>query len=619
MRPALADAERRVFPKSWGAEFVNEGEARFRLWAPGVDQLALRLGGGDTPMTRNKDGWFELLATGVAPGAPYAFVLPEGMAVPDPASRAQADGVHGASLVVDPTAYRWAETGWRGRPWEEAVIYELHVGTFTPEGTFRAATGRLGHLRELGVTAIEIMPVAHFAGQRGWGYDGVLHYAPHPAYGSPDEMKALIDAAHGHGLMVLLDVVYNHFGPEGNYLSLYAPQFFHPERQTPWGAAIAYDMQPVRTFFIENTLYWLKEFNLDGLRFDAIDHIDDATSDPEILVEMAQRIRTELPDRLIHLTTEDNRNITRLHERDGQGRAMLYTAEWNDDLHNAAHLVATGEAEGYYADFAEEHWQKLARALAEGFAYQGEASTYANGKPRGRPSAHLPPTAFVDFLQNHDQVGNRAFGERLATLADKAMVRALTAILLLSPHIPLLFMGEEAGETRPFSFFTDFEGELADAVRNGRRREFAHFSAFQGDEAGLARIPDPNAASTFEASKIDWSRMETEDGREWLGFMRGLLAIRRERIVPLLAGARGHAGRVLAADDGVIAIDWLLGTSRLQLRANLADGDRPAPRLDGTVIHALPAGAEEKVAGDGELPARGVAVAIAEATGAHPQ
>ncbi len=606
-----SDAEFRHGANSWGPEFVGEGDVRFRLWAPGQSELALRLDGVDAAMIRQEDGWFELLATGVSPGARYGFVLADGAVIPDPASRAQAEGVHGPSVVVDPQGYKWVEDAWPGRPWEEAVIYELHIGAFTPEGTFRAAIERLAHLRDLGVTAIEIMPVAHFAGERGWGYDGVFHYAPHPAYGAPDDMKAFVDAAHGHGLMVLLDVVYNHFGPEGNYLSLYAPQFFHPERQTPWGAAIAYEKAPVRAFFVENALYWLDEFRLDGLRFDAIDHIHDEGSDPEILVEIAQRIRREFPDRKIHLTTEDNRNITRLHERDGQGRAALYTAEWNDDLHNVAHVVATGETEGYYSDFAEDHWRKMARTLAEGFAYQGEASTYGGKKPRGRPSAHLPPTAFVDFLQNHDQVGNRAFGERLIALADQQMVRGLMAVLLLSPHIPLLFMGEETGETRPFCFFTDFEGELADAVRNGRRREFAHFAAFRGDEAELVQIPDPNEASTFDACKLDWARLATDDGADWLAFTRGLLDLRREKIVPLLHDAPGHSGRVLAADDGVIAIDWRLKKGLLQLRANLGDAEHPVPSYEGTIIFAQPAGSDERLSA-GDLPAKSVVAAIAE-------
>lgn len=612
MRNRTADSEFRSFPKSWGAEFVREGDVRFRLWAPAVERLLVRLDGADAQMQATGDGWFEHLATGVSPGARYSFVLPDGRPVPDPASRLQSGDVHGPSEIVDPTAYRWRHAGWRGRPWEEAVIYELHVGTFTPEGTFRAAVGQLPHLAELGVTAIEIMPVAQFSGRRGWGYDGVLPYAPHSAYGSPEDMKALIDAAHGQGLMVLLDVVYNHFGPDGNYLHAYAPDFFHPERHTPWGAAIAYEKDPVRRFFVENALYWIDEFNLDGLRLDAIDQIGDDTSATHILEEIASRVRTEYPQRHVHLTTEDNQNVVHLHERDGGGRPKLYTAEWNDDFHNVAHVIATGETEGYYADFADDVWGKLARSLAEGFIYQGEHSPHA-GKKRGEPSAHLPPTAFVDFLQNHDQVGNRAFGERLVSLTQPRKLRALMAMLLLSPHIPMLFMGEEYGESRPFSFFTDFHGELADAVREGRRKEFSGFAAFE--EGGLGRIPDPNAEATFEASKLDWSKLDASEGRAWLAFVKRMLALRREHVVPLIRDMAGHAGQILAADDGMLAVDWKAGAKRLQLRANLGDEAGPAPGMVGQVLHAEPAEAGSEFAEDRILPPSSIVVAIGSVEG----
>ncbi len=574
---------------TWGPTLVGDG-ARFRFWAPAHQNVRLRLADGDHPMDRDAEGWFEAHAPEAAAGAEYAFVLDDGMVVPDPASRAQADGVHDASRLIAPEAYAWQNEGWAGRSWEEAVIYEIHIGAFTPEGTFRAAIDRLQHLADTGVTAIEIMPVAHFGGSRGWGYDGVLPYAPHNAYGSPEDLKALVDAAHGAGLMVLLDVVYNHLGPDGNYLHIYAPEFFHPERHTPWGAAIAYERQPVRRFFIENALYWLDEFRFDGLRLDAVDHIHDPDSPTELLVDLAREVRSTFPDRPIHLTTEDNRNIVHLHERAPDGRASLYTAEWNDDFHNVAHALATGETEGYYADFAEDHWSKFARALAEGYVYQGGPSRHADGATRGVPSGHLPPVAFVDFLQNHDQIGNRAFGERLVDLAPRATVRALTAILLLSPHIPLLFMGEEWGETRPFAFFTDFHGELADAVREGRRREFRHFVAFE-DADSRARIPDPNELSTFEASKINWSALEAPEGQEWRGFVADLLAIRQREIVPRLARAPGNGGRVLAADGGLIAVDWRLDGADLRLRANLGDEPAAAPTAPGRLLFGTEASA----------------------------
>ena len=560
----------------WGP-VIDADTARFALWAPAQTRLKLRNGGRDLDMARQGDGWFHCTLPRAETGEAYSFVLDDGTVVPDPAARAQMDDVHGPSRLIDAADYRWRHDR-PGRLWEEAVIYELHIGTFTPEGTFAAAATRMGDLADLGVTAVEIMPVAQFAGNRGWGYDGVLPYAVHPAYGTPDDLRALVDAAHGAGLMVLLDVVYNHFGPEGNYLNLYAPDFFDASRQTPWGAAIAYDRGPVRRFFVENALYWLRDFRLDGLRLDAIDHVQDR-SDPEILVEIAQQVRRAFPDDAIHLTTEDNRNVTHLHARE-DGRVPLYTAEWNDDWHNAAHVIATGEGEGYYADFADTPHAHLARALAEGFAYQGQKSPQT-GRPRGAPSAHLPPAAFVDFLQNHDQIGNRAFGERIDALAPQPVVRALRTILLLSPHIPLMFMGEEYGETRPFLFFTDFHGDLADAVRQGRRREFAGFAAFA--DGAVSAIPDPNAAETFAASRIDWAQRDGA-GQDRLEETRSLLRVRRREVVPHLAGIDGHAGRIVAAEGDVIAVDWQLRGATLSLRAHLGDGQATVPAAPGRVI-----------------------------------
>jgi len=597
--------------RSWGAEYRGNGEVRFRVWAPGAPTLGLRLTSADMTMQPCADGWYELTVPDVAPGADYSFVLPDGTCLPDPAARAQAGDVHGPSRVVDPSSYSWSDSAWHGRPWREAVVYELHIGTFTPEGTFSAAAEKLDHLAALGVTAIEIMPLAQFSGKRGWGYDGVLLYAPHAAYGTPDDLKELVDRAHGLGIMVLLDVVYNHFGPDGNYLPTLAPDFFHQDRHTPWGAAIAYDREPVRQFFVENALYWLADFHLDGLRFDAVDQIRDPDSQTEILVEIAQRIRAAFPNRHIHLTTEDNRNITRLHEGRA-GEDLLFTAEWNDDFHNAAHVVATGETDGYYHDFADEPLAHMATALAEGFVFQGQASADA-GEPRGEPSGHLPPDAFVDFLQNHDQVGNRALGERLTALSDPEIYRLLRAMLLLSPHIPLLFMGEEWGETRRFLFFTDFHGELADAVRRGRRREFAKFAAFDTPEERL-QIPDPNDPATFEASKIDWTTASGAAGREWLDDMRHLLTLRRDHITPLLDKAGGNCGRIVEVGDGLLAVDWSLGGATLQLRLNLAREERALPACRGDTLFALPDEAAASLS-QGRLPGPAIVVALAREAG----
>jgi len=556
-------------PPAWGAVRLPDGRVRFRLWAPDEAGLSLRLGETDIGMENIGDGWFENVCD--APeGTLYGFVLGDGATVPDPASRRQAGDVHGPSRVAT-DGYDW-RAEWSGRPWEEAVICEIHTGTFTEAGTFLSAVDRLDALVDTGFTAVELMPVAQFAGDRGWGYDGVLPYAPHPVYGSPDDLRAFVDAAHAKGLMVLLDVVYNHFGPEGNYLHAYADPFFDDSRHTPWGAGIDYAQPAVRRFFIENALYWLEDFRFDGLRLDAVDQIRDP-SDPDLLVELAAEVRERIIDRPVHLTTEDNRNVAHLHEWE-LGRPVLYSAEWNDDVHNAAHVLATGEVEGYYDDFADDPAGLLARALAEGFAFQGGG--------RGEPSAHLPPVAFVDFLQNHDQTGNRALGERLISLTDAATHDALTAILLLSPHIPLMFMGEDWGETRPFRFFAGFEGDLAQAVTEGRRREFADFADFAGHTED---VPDPIDPGTFEGSRIDWAERESDRGNAARQKVRALLALRRTVIVPRLAATGGQSGTIVAATRDCLAVDWRLGDARLELRANLSDTpSQPAP-AEGRLLH----------------------------------
>ncbi len=569
------------FPKSWGAEYIADGVVRFRLWATGQERVALRLSGHDTAMLPSGDGWFELQASGVAPGAEYHFVLADGTVVPDPAARAQKGDVNGPSLVIDPTRYDWRNTEWRGRPWEETVVYEMHIGTFTPQGTFKAAIEKLPYLADTGITMIELLPLAQFGGNRGWGYDGVLLYAPHSAYGAPDEVKAFVDAAHGHGLSVVLDIVLNHFGPEGNYLPRLAPDFFRRDRMTPWGAGIAYDVDAARRYIVEAPLYWLEEFNLDGLRFDAIDQIEDI-SGQHVLIEVAKRIRAEIADRPIHLTTEDSRNVIFLHPREDGGSVPLFTGEWNDDFHNAVHVFATGETHAYYQDFAQEPAKHVARVLAEGFAYQGEISAQT-GKPRGVTSTGQPPVAFVDFIQNHDQVGNRAQGERLIELAGADRTRVLLATLLFSPHIPLLFMGEEYGETHPFLFFTDFHGDLAKAVREGRAKEFAGHAGHKGEN-----VPDPNAEQTFAMSKLDWNQRDSEAGKRWLALTRELLALRQKHIVPLLTTASGGAGKVVKTAEGFLAVTWTFPKGTLSIALNIGEISQPLPDQPGNTIFAWP-------------------------------
>jgi malto-oligosyltrehalose trehalohydrolase len=456
--------------------------------------------------------------------------------------------------VIDPHRFEWHDESWGGRRWEEAVIYELHVGTFTSQGTYGAIVPKLQYLKDVGVTAIELMPLSDFAGRRNWGYDGVLPYAPDSVYGRPEELKALVQAAHRMGLMVFLDVVYNHFGPKGNYLGVYAPQFFTDKHKTPWGAAINFAMDPVRQYFIHNALYWLEEYHFDGLRFDAVHAIIDE-SPRHILDDIAAAVHARDPDRHVHLVLENDANQARFL---GPGK---YHAQWNDDSHHAYHVLATGESDGYYLSYVDAPAKHLARCLAEGFAYQGEVSPFSK-EARGEPSGHLPPRCFVDFMQNHDQIGNRAHGERLASLADESKLKVLSSILLLAPAPPLLFMGEEWGCHQPFLFFCDFEGELGEAVRRGRRDEFARFAAF-ADPKARARIPDPLSEQTFKRSVLRWKDARSGTGRAWLAHYSKLLELRKNEIAKRQFGPGNY--RMLG--ERAFQVSW----EKLTLLANLSD------------------------------------------------
>jgi malto-oligosyltrehalose trehalohydrolase len=547
----------------FGAELNDDGVA-FRLWAPSREDATVIVDGDALEMEPRPGGWFERTVHEARAGSRYAFAFRgDELRVPDPASRFQPDGVHGPSLVVDPRAYAWRERAWRGRPWHELVLYELHVGTFTPDGTYAAAIERLDDLAALGVTAVELMPLAQPAGVRNWGYDGVLPFAPQHAYGTPDELKTFVDAAHARDLCVFLDVVYNHFGPEGNYLQAFAKPVFTERHHTPWGAAINVDGDDadiVRALFVHNALYWLREYRFDGLRFDAVHEIRDDSKRP-FLDELAARIHAGVEDgRHVQLALENDANQARLLAR--------FDAQWNDDAHHAFHVLLTGETFGYYRDYAREPSRLLARALCEGFAYQGEPSVHRDGVPRGEPSAALATTAFVDFLQNHDQIGNRAFGERIGALAPVEAVRAATAVLLLAPAIPLLFMGEEWSASTPFLFFSDFGGELAHAVTEGRRREFAGSPGFS-EAAATQRVPDPQEPDTMRASVLRWDERAQPVHASMLGFHRELLALRASVIVPRLAKeARGERYDVVA--PAAVHVRWRLGDgSRLELVANL--------------------------------------------------
>lgn len=531
-----------------GAHLLDATSARFALWAPDARSVSLQLEQQPAvELLPEADGWF----TGLAPcqaGDRYRYRIDDTLQVPDPASRYQPEGVQGPSQVVDTASYPWRHP-WQGRPWHEAVIQELHVGLL---GGYAGVMRELPRLAEIGITAIELMPLGAFPGTRNWGYDGVLPFAPQHTYGSPTELCRLIDEAHGHGLMVLLDVVYNHFGPDGNYLHQYASTFFREDRQTPWGAAIDFRRPQVREFFIQNALMWLCDYRFDGLRLDAVHAIDQ----PDFLIELAQRVRAAVaPGRQVWLVLENEHNQASLLE---QG----FDAQWNDDGHNALHVLLTGETEGYYADYKDRPIEKLARSLSEGFVFQGQANRH--GTPRGEPSGHLAPSAFVLFLQNHDQIGNRAMGERLTRLCPPPALRAATGLLLLAPMIPLLFMGDEEGSRRPFLFFTDHHDELADAVREGRRAEFAHFAAF-ADPAQREHIPDPNAQATFDASQL--AAQEVVAG--WHGLYQRLLTLRRLHLTPRLPGSRALGATVLG--ERALTARWRLGDgSQLQIDLNLA-------------------------------------------------
>jgi len=547
----------------WGPTPTAEG-TRFRLWAPDAPAVTLQIDGRDgVPMTAVADSWFEAQAP-VGTGSRYRFRIGD-LAVPDPASRAQDGGVNGWSVVVDHAAYSW-RTKWDGRPWETMVIEEVHAGLL---GGFAGVAAYLPRLVDLGVTAIELMPVNAFGGTRNWGYDGVLPYAPAESYGTPDDLKALVDRAHELGISVFLDVVYNHFGPDRNYLNQYAAAFFHPEVETPWGGAVAVDDEAPRRFFIDNALMWLEEYRIDGLRFDAVHAIENNG----FLDAMAAEIRARVT-RPVHLILENESNDA---DRLAEGK---YDAQWNDDFHNVLHVLLTGETDTYYADFADRPAERLARCLAEGFIYQGEGSLNHDGRPRGTPSAHLPPTRFVSFLQNHDQIGNRALGQRLTQLANPAKLAAATVLWALGPQIPLLFMGDADGSESPFLFFTDFHDELADAVREGRRCEFAGTPAFDEPEE-REKIPDPNAPGTYDASVP----RPGPDADAWRDLYARLLKLRAERIAPVLAGA-SSLGAEAVGDAAVVARWRMADATTLTIAINLGDEAVDANVPDAPLLFA---------------------------------
>lgn len=566
----------RAHKMRFGAE-LRDHSTRFKLWAPKIKSVRLKLKGRRTllELEPQGEGWHRLEAEGVAAGTRYKYVLPDGTEIADPASRFQPDKIEDFSEVIDPQGFAWRDTQWAGRPWEEAVIYELHVGTFTPEGSFRAAMARLDYLVELGVTAIQLMPLGEFYGDFNWGYDGALWFAPSSAYGRPEDLKAFIDAAHQRRLMVFLDVVYNHFGATGNNLPRIAP-IFTKAHSSPWGEAINFDGKGsavVREFVVENALYWITEFNLDGLRFDAVHTITDE-SGTHILEILAARLKAARPGRHTHLIVENSENQERWLKRDSSLRPVHFTAQWNDDMHHLLHSAVTGENTGYYSDFdnLRSRCDKLGRSLAEGFTYQGEFKPQ-EGLVRGEPSVGLPPTAFVTYMQNHDQIGNRVKGDRITALANPDAVRALVSVYLLGPQIPMLFMGEEWAAEQPFPFFSDVPAQLREATTKGRKEQLKsgpeHEPADKPDESEAV---DPTTRKTFQSAKLDWSALRQGAHRQWLDYYRTLLDLRAHEIVPRLAGVGGFASRRQVLGDNAVLVDWTLGDgATLRLYLNLCN------------------------------------------------
>ena len=588
----------------FGAEIAADGSVRFRLFAPAVDHVGLVLNGRDgdpLPLTAEGDGWFSLTTAEARAGSCYRFVLPDGFEVPDPASRYQPEDVHGPSEVIDPTTYCLAAMpAWCGRPWEQAVLYELHVGTFTKEGTFRAAIPHLDHLVALGITAIELMALWDFAGNRNWGYDGVLLYAADSAYGRPEEVKAFIDAAHARNMMVILDVVYNHFGPEGNYLPMYFPQISSEEHCTPWGKSLNFDgkgtfkgeadtepdgsnstslgghhAHEVRELIIHNALYWIEEFHADGLRLDASHAMIDE-SPRHILEELRDRVVEAAGGRTVHLILENEDNIAERLGRDQHGQPTDCTAQWNHDItHLLAAVLGKPCEERRGPDGSSPDWQekdageteRLGKALANGFVIAAEE------KGRTDLCKHIPPTAYIGFIQTHDLVGNRIFGDRISGLITPEALRAIAAVALLLPQIPMLFMGEEWAATTPFPFFCDYHGDLAEAVKKGRCEQLSNQDPKPSDDE-MRRAPDPQAESTLRSAQLDWDELKQPEHARMLDWYRRVLAARQRAVVPLLGGLVCSCGHADVIGPGALAVRWTLTAgAKLHLQTNLCGGE----------------------------------------------
>ncbi len=559
--------------RSQGAELLKTG-VRYRTWCKHesvtvnvVDQAGATL--RTLPLELEGGGYFSMIDRAGAAGDRYFYRLGESQGWPDPASRFQPDGVHGPSMVIDPASFQWSDDTWTAPTLSNLIIYELHIGTFTGEGTFRSAIDRLEHLAALGITAVELMPLADFPGDRNWGYDGVMPYAPARAYGTPDDLRALVDATHALGLAVILDAVYNHLGPDGNYTSVFHEEYQSNAVHTPWGAGLNYAAPAVRAFFVENAPYWMREFHIDGFRLDATHEIADA-SPRHILAEIAAAVNSLGG----FVLAEDDRNLPQLlmpATRDGMG----FDGAWADDFHHVVRVMLTGSREGYYANY-EGTPGELAQTLTHGWLYRGQAQR-TSGKARGGDPAELIPQQFVFCISNHDQVGNRALGERLSHVVSPAAYRAASALICVVPQTPMLFMGQEWAASTPFQFFTDHNAELGPLVTEGRRKEFQHFPAFQDPEVRNS-IPDPQAPSTFANSKLHWEELHDPQHAGVLLLYREFLELRQTH--PAFRERSRDNLLVAELGDGIVAM--LLGQPGEYSGAVLIDlvGGHNMPAMD---------------------------------------
>ncbi|GGG79833.1 malto-oligosyltrehalose trehalohydrolase [Salipiger pallidus] len=547
----------------WGAIPQGQGIWRFSIWAPAAQEVALVLDDQLLAMQESVGHW--TLLTRAEPDMAYLFRI-DGEDRADPASRRQVQTLNGPSMTVDAAGFDWGAP-WRGRPWNEAVIYEMHIGSYTPEGTFAAAIDRLPELADLGITVLNVMPVSQFEGKWGWGYDGVLIRAPQPTYGTPDDMRAFVRAAQELGMSVILDLVMNHFGPWHNYLPGYAPEFY-TKTPTPWGAGIAFHQPMVRAFFLEAALGWLDEYRLDGFRLDAVHQIRDR-SDPHFLKLLHDTIRSTDRGRPIHLVTEDERNLPHL-------RDLGYDAEWNDDWHNALHVALTGETQGYYKRFAPDPFGDLAHALANGQVDEGQDNPIE--ETRGAPAAHLPWTSFVNSNHTHDQIGNRPHGERLLTLVGEETGLVLHAALMLMPFVPMLFQGEEIGSEAPFPFFCDPPDEAArEAVRKGRAKELGRL------DYDITDMPDPTGPNAMDMA-CPYPSSDPERARRWQALTRQLASLRASHVVPLLASGDTGPGSVTRHGENAFHASWAFNGGTLNMLLCLGAPATGATRPDTPVF-----------------------------------